>query len=800
MIKIISKFLTRCFWAFLSLAITLAILLGFVYTYLEFQLPNVSVLKDAQMQVPLRIYSSDGQLIAQYGSLRRTPISIKQIPPELIKAVLATEDARYYEHPGVDFVGIIRAAVAVIQSGKKVQGASTITMQVARNFFLTRKKTYSRKIKEILLALKIDKELSKDKVLELYLNKVYFGKRAYGVAAAAQVYYGKPLNQLTLAQMAMIAGLPQAPSRNNPINNPKQALKRRNHVLWRMKKVRFITQEQYEEAIRQPITASFHGRHVQVHAPYFAEMVRQVILSDFGEKAYTEGLSVYTTLSPTLQQNAVDALQKGLLAYTKRHGYRSPTVNLGNPSTANLKAWQQELAAKGNPAQLIPAVVLEDDNETMKVLIADGDTITIPWMGLWWARPQLKDGYVGQLPQYASQIARPGDEIWITQNVNGQWSLTQLPKIQGAIISMNPQNGAILALSGGFDYDFSNFNRATQAQRQPGSGFKPFIYSAALEKGYTLASIINDAPIVLEDSGENSLWRPHNDTNKFYGPTRLKVGLAKSRNLVSIRLLRAIGIDYTLNYIKRFGFDPNLLPHTLSLALGSGTVTPLQIASGYAIFANGGYRVTPFFINKVVAEGGKVIYQQQAQTACTDCFSGPLPAHTATRVLTPQNAYLMYDAMQSVIQQGTGRAALSLKRSDLAGKTGTTNKQVDAWFTGFNSHLLTSVWVGFDDLTPIKEYGARAALPIWINFMKNALQGTPNSAMAEPPNIVTARIDSKDGLLAPPGDKNVIFEKFRANLAPTHYAQANNAPTPPQNTPGMTTNTSGDTDSSSPLF
>jgi penicillin-binding protein 1A len=779
-----SKFLTRCFWALLSLAITLAIVLGVIYTYLEFQLPNVAVLKNAQMQVPLRIYSSDGQLIAQYGSLRRTPISIKQIPPLLIKAVLATEDARYYEHPGVDFVGIIRAGVAVIQSGKKVQGASTITMQVARNFFLSRKKTYSRKIKEILLALKIDKELSKDKVLELYLNKVYFGKRAYGVAAAAQVYYGKPLKDLNLAQMAMIAGLPQAPSRNNPVNNPKQALKRRNHVLWRMKKVNFITQEQYEQAIRQPITASFHGRRVQIHAPYFAEMVRRVVVSDFGEQAYTTGLSVYTTLSPALQQNAVDALQQGLLAYTKRHGYRRPTVNLGDPATANLNIWEKELAAKGNPAQLIPAAVLEDDDESMKVLIADGDTITIPWMGLWWARPQLKDDYIGDLPKHASEIARPGDEIWVTRNTKGQWSLTQLPKVQGAIISMNPQNGAILALSGGFNYDFSNFNRATQAERQPGSGFKPFIYSAALDKGYTLASVINDAPIVLYDSGENSLWRPHNDDNKFYGPTRLKVGLAKSRNLVSIRLLRAIGIDYTLDYVKRFGFDPKLLPHTLSLALGSGTVTPLQIASGYAIFANGGYQVTPFFITKVTGEHDKVIYQQNSTTP--------------PRVLTPQNAYLMYEAMQSVIRNGTGRAALTLKRSDIAGKTGTTNKQVDAWFTGFNSQLLTSVWVGFDDLTPVKEYGARAALPIWIHFMKDALQGTPESAMAEPSGIVTARIDSKDGLLAPPNDKNVMFEQFRSDHAPTRYAQVASAPL--SNNPTNPAAAQPTSDGGSPLF
>ncbi len=766
----------------------LALLLGAAYTYLEFQLPNVTVLKDAHMQVPLRIYSRDGQLIATYGSLRRTPVSLNEIPPLLIKAVLATEDARYYDHPGVDFIGIVRASVAVVATGRKVEGASTITMQVARNFFLSSKKTYSRKIKEILLALKIDKELSKDKVLELYLNKVYFGKRAYGVAAAAQVYYGKSLSELTLPEMAMIAGLPQSPSRNNPINNPAQALKRRDHVLWRMKEVHFITEQQYDEAIKAPLGASLHGQRVQVSAPYFAEMVRRVIFSDFGENAYTAGLSVYTTLTPNLQQNADSALQNGLLAYTQRHGYRHPTVNFGDPTTADLQAWQQKLEALGHPAHLTPAAVLEDQPDSMKVLTAGGTTVTIPWSGLWWARAQLDHGFVGALPTDAAQIARPGDQIWITQN-NGQWVLTQLPKVQGAIVSMDPQNGAILALSGGFDYAASNFNRATQAERQPGSGFKPFFYAAALDKGYTLASIIIDAPIVIEDeSGENSLWRPHNDTNKFYGPTRLRVALAESMNLASIRLLRAITLKYTLKYVKRFGFDPDQLPHTLSLALGSGTVTPLQMAAGYTVFANGGFKVTPFFIEKVTDENGKVIYQQNAKIACTNCFGTTLPVNTAPRVLSPQTAYLMYNAMESVITQGTAGAARALNRTDLAGKTGSTNKLVDAWFTGFNSHLLTSVWIGFDDLTSLNEHGARAALPIWMNFMRAALQGTPPDAMAEPPGIVTARIDAKNGLLAPPDDRNVVFEQFTAGSVPSSYAQAASASD--QTTPGSTATSS----------
>lgn len=781
-----TKTVSHLLWGFISLCITLVVLIAAVYVYLEIQLPNVTILKDMHMQVPLRIYTSDHQLIAQYGSMRRTPVALKDVPPKLISAVLATEDARYYDHPGVDFVGIVRAAVAVIASGKKVQGASTITMQVARNFFLSRKKTYGRKIKEILLALKIDKELSKNKVLELYLNKVYFGKQAYGVAAAAEVYYGKPLKQLTLAQMAMIAGLPQAPSRNNPLNNPEQALKRRNHVLWRMQHVGFIKRAEYQQAIKQPLSAHFHGRRILVHAPYFAEMVREVVVHDFGDQAYDSGLSVYTTLSGTLQQKADRVLQHGLIAYSMRHGFMGSTKNLGMPTQDVLPQWQKQLAQMGNPAHLVPAVVInveDDQQKQIRALVSDGNIITISWSGLAWARPRLKSGYVGDPPQTAGEIVRPGDVIWTHQDKHGRWALTQLPKVQGAIISMNPQDGAILALCGGFDYALSKFNRATQAQRQPGSSFKPFIYSAALSKGYTLATIINDAPIVLNDSGENSLWRPHNDNYKFYGPTRLKVGLAKSRNLVSIRILQGVGIDYTLNHIKKFGFDPNQLPNTLSLALGSGDVTPMQMASGYAVFANGGYQVMPYFIDHINDQRGKTIYQANIKTACMNCFN-QTEAETknyAPRVLPADNAYLMNNALQSVITTGTGRAALALNRQDLAGKTGTTNKQIDGWFSGYNSHILTSVWVGFDDLTPLKEYGSQVALPIWIRLMKTALAGQPEISMAQPPDIITARIDAKNGLLAPPGDPNTIYEQFRSQYAPTHYAAATSSQ-PPSNT------------------
>lgn len=665
------RFISHFLWALMSLMITMIIAGGALYAYVEFNLPDVSILNDVHLQVPMQIYSSDGKLIAEYGAKRRIPVSITQVPKPLIEAILATEDARFYSHPGVDLIGLVRAMVAVVSSGRKVQGASTITMQVARNFFLSRKKTYSRKIREILLAIKIDKTFSKEKILELYVNKVYFGNRAYGVAAAAQVYYGKKLNQLTLAQMAMIAGLPQAPSRNNPLINPKNALERRNHVLKRMWDVGYINKKTYEKTIQEPMNASYHEETVQLQAPYVAEMVRAAMVMMYGNRVYDSGLRVYTTVSSSLQTAATDALQSGLVAYSRRHGLlKSPT---------------------------------------------------------------------------------------------------DAPPVQGAIVALNPKNGAILALQGGYNFESSAFNRVLQALRQPGSSFKPFIYSAALDKGYSLASTVNDAPIMLRDSGENGWWRPENDNLEFYGPTRLRVGLTESRNLVSIRLLRAIGIPYTLSYLQHFGFNPNKLPHELSLALGSGVVTPLQIANGYAVFANGGFQVTPFFIEKIETEHHHILYQADPRVAGIATIDPLIPS--APRVITAQNAYLMTQAMRGVIQTGTGRAAKILDRSDLAGKTGTTNDQVDAWFSGFNSNLIATVWVGYDKHgVSLDEYGAQAALPIWIQFMKSALSNQPEATMPQPDDIVTARIDPKTGMLASPGQKNAIFEVFQKNDMPKYVA------------------------------
>ena len=773
--KIFQKFARQGLWGLFSMVLTGLIVVGVLYVYLEIHLPNINKLKDVHLQVPLKIYTSDHKLMAQFGTKRRIPVKIGQIPKPLIDALLATEDARYYEHSGVDFIGLVRAAVAVIRTGQKVQGASTITMQVARNFFLTRKKTYTRKINEILLALKIDRNFSKNDILQLYLNKVFLGQRAYGVAAAAQVYYGKKLNQLTLAQMAMIAGLPQAPSRDNPISNPKAAKERRNHVLERMLELGFVDHKSYETAIHAPITAKWHGESIEVDAPYVAEMVRQEMDQKYGKAVEDQGFTVTTTVNSKDQINAIKSLKAGLWAYNKRHGYHPTGINLGAPSPSVKAAWLKNLKTYPVIKQRQIAVVWSEQGQSLQALLANGQQISINWAGMSWAHSQNKQGRWNPSPQQASDIVRPGDLIWVQQQ-NQQWQLSQVPQVQGALISLNPNNGAILALRGGFDFRMSHFNRAVQAMRQPGSNFKPFVYSAALNKGNTLASIFNDAPIVLKDTGENALWRPHNDNYHFNGPTRLIVGLEQSINLVSVRILKAIGIPYTIDYATRFGFTKQQLPDSLSLALGSVSVTPMQIVRGYGVFANGGYLVKPYVIQSIKNNAGKVIYTAQPKVACAgNCLNQQTTTakDLAPQAITPQNAFLMTQALRAVVRKGTGQAARVLHRHDLGGKTGTTNKKADAWFTGFNSNIVTTVWVGNDDNTkPIHEWGAQAALPIWIAYMRTAMQGMPEATMAEPSGIVTVRIDPKTGLLAYPGQKNAMFEYFRKQYVPTQYASA----------------------------
>lgn len=785
----LKRIVKHTIWALMSLFITATIVIGLMVVYFELQLPDVSVLKNIQLQVPLRIYSLDGKLIAEYGEKRRKPRTLKEIPQQLIQAVVATEDQRYFEHPGIDPIGLMRAGVELVTTGKKLQGGSTITMQVARNFFLTRKKTYIRKFREILLAIKIDSELSKERILELYLNKIYLGNRAYGVGAASRVYYGKPLDQLTLPQLAMLAGLPKAPSALNPLANAVAAKARRNHVLERMLDRHYITQKEYKIAIHAPITALYHGEPIALKARYVAETVNHALLDHYGTAVYSAGYKVYTTIKSQDQVAANRALHKAVIQYDQRHGYRGPTASWGPLfDSQTVGQWQKKLAKISTINHLQPAVVIEVENTFATAMLASGQSVTIPVEALSWARKIVvskqysNKHWLGPKPKTAGDVLKIGDLIRVQQFPDGHWQLAQIPKVQAALVALNPHDGAIFALTGGFDYRRSNFNRVMQAERQPGSSFKPFIYAAALAKGYTLASLINDAPVVVNDPSAEVLWRPQNDTRRFYGPTRLRVGLIRSRNLVSIRLLEAIGTTYALKYIARFGFNPQKLPHTLSLALGSGVVTPLELATGYAIFANGGYKVTPYLVDHITDAKAQVIYQAKPKFACQNCTNQnsdadqyPIaPEERAPRVISPQVAYLMTSAMRSVISQGTGRAALILKRSDLAGKTGTTNKQLDGWFSGFNSNMVTTIWMGFDQPKSLYEYGAQAALPMWIDFVGSIIKGTPEKTMPEPAGIVTVKIDPISGLLARADKVNGIFEIFRKQYVPTQISPASN--------------------------
>ncbi len=792
-------------YASAGLVLTGVLLAVAAYVYIAPTLPAIDTLKDIRLQVPMRVYSQDLKLIAEFGEKKRTPLRFYETPDLMIRAILAAEDDRFFQHPGVDYHGLLRAAYHLIRTGEKTQGGSTITMQVARNFFLSREKTYLRKLSEIFLALKIERQLSKEEILELYLNKIYLGHRAYGIAAAAQVYYGVTPDRLTLAQMAMIAGLPKAPSRYNPLANPQRALQRREYVLRRMLKLGYIDLPQYREASQTPITARLHGLDIEVEADYLAEMVRNEMLRRYGDLAYTAGFKVVTTLDAHLQEAANRALRQALLAYDRRHGYRGPEARV---DFAALKDPDLTALLQDRPplAGLEAALVMAVGEREATAILADGRVIRLPWQGLQWARPYIDDNRLGPPPASAGEILRAGDIVRV-QRREGSWQLAQLPEAEGALVALRPDDGAIVALSGGFDFQRSKFNRVTQARRQPGSSFKPFIYSAALEKGFTAASIINDAPVVFEDPGLESAWRPENYSGKFFGPTRLREALVKSRNLVSIRLLRAIGIDYTLDYIARFGFPVEKLPRNLSLALGSGAVTPLQLARGYTVFANGGYRVSPYFIERILGPDEQVVYQARPQTVCRHCDevdaqkAGPLPvvatdASTATeealppaeRVISAENAYLMTSMMRDVIQRGTGRRARSLGRKDIAGKTGTTNDQRDAWFAGFNPTLVAVAWVGFDKTRSLgnRETGGRAALPMWAAFMREALHGMPDRPLLRPPGLVTVRIDPVTGLRATAHQKRTVFETFRTRLVPQRYAEAR---VPPPRAPHSGDNT-----------
>jgi penicillin-binding protein 1A len=758
-------------------------------------LPDIETLKDVRMQVPLRVYSSDLSLIAEFGEKRRTPIRIDDVQPRLIEAFLAAEDDRFYVHPGVDWQGIARAIYSLIKTGSKKQGGSTITMQVARNFFLSREKTYLRKLNEIFLSFKIERELSKNAILELYLNKIYLGQRAYGVAAAAQVYYGTDINSLNLAQIAMIAGLPKAPSTTNPISNSERALIRRNYVLQRMLTLSHITEDEYNQAAEEPISASLHTTSIDIEAPYIAEMVRSDLFEKQGDAVYNNGLIVTTTIRDKNQNAANQALRNALLAYDKRHGYRGSEHHIEDVESKSEEDISALLESFPTLGSLYPALVTHVNERSVSATISGIGQVEINWEGLEWARKYISENRRGSKPKVAGEILEAGDIIRLIETETGDWALSQIPKVEGGLISLSPNNGSILALVGGFDFYKNKFNRITQARRQPGSGFKPYIYSAAIESGKTAATLVNDAPIVFDDPGVEDEWRPENYSHKSYGPTRIRVALTHSRNLVSIRLLHSIGIPYALQHIKKFGFDINQLPHNLSLSLGSAEITPWEMARGYSVFANGGFLIDPYFIDKIKTYGDEIVFQSTPLTVCHECIdneeelsideenlngndseiTNPIieeQANTETlyapRVVSARNIWIMNSMTRDVIKNGTGRRALQLNRTDLSGKTGTTNDQHDAWFSGFNSNVVTISWVGFDKFQPLgsRETGARAALPMWIDYMRVALEGMPESIMERPKGLVNVRIDPVSGQLANANNPDAIFEVFRVEHAP----------------------------------
>lgn len=759
------------------------------YLYIEPDLPSVTKLKDIKLSVPLRVFTNDSKLIGEFGKKRRAPLEYSQIPSQMINAFLSAEDERFFTHPGVDYQGILRAVWHIIKTGEKGSGGSTITMQVARNFFLSNEKTYTRKLKEIFLSLKIEQEFNKPQIIELYLNRIFLGNRAYGIGAAAQVYYGKPVEQLSLEQVAMIAGLPKAPSANNPISNPVRAKRRRGYVLQRMLKLGFISEEQFQIANNQPISAKLHGQATEAESPYIAEMVRNEAINRFGNSAYTQGYKIYTTIDSNLQVSAQNALRTALTNYDVRHGYKGPETTIEQLHDKSDEELSSIVADYGTVGNLLPAIVTEIDELSATVFLSDGTKAKIEMKGLKWARKYISDNSRGPKIKQASDVLSTGDLIRVRKETSikdvsqiTSYILTQVPEVSGAFVAMKPNNGAILALVGGFDYYTSKFNRVTQAKRQPGSGIKPFIYSAALKKGYSTASLINDAPVVFEDSALENTWRPENYSGHFYGPTRLRNALTFSRNLVSIRLLRSIGTSYGIKHLKQFGFKEKQLPKDLSLALGSASVTPLKMVSSYSVIANGGYRVEPFFISRIEDSDGEIIYSATPLTVCTNCLAkdqdntygepenniASFATNIAPRAVDERNIYLLTSMMRDVVKRGTARKALVLQRNDLAGKTGTTNDQRDAWFNGFNQDIAATAWVGFDKIRSLgnRETGGKAALPIWIDFMRYALNGKPEAPLKQPSGIVTVRIDKKTGLQTNASNPNAMFEIFRAENIP----------------------------------
>jgi len=842
--------------ACLGIAVLGAYALLASYVYLSPSLPTVDAMRSGSVPVPLRIFARSGELIAQIGEKRRVPVAYDDVPVLVREAFVAAEDQRFFTHHGFDYSGVLRAAVVDLTSGDFSQGASTITMQAARNMFLSFDKTIRRKLQEIFLTYRMEHEFSKEQILITYLNVIFLGQRSYGVAAAAETYFGKPLDQLSVAEAATLAGIPQAPSRFNPITNPKAAQARRHYVLTQMQKLNYIDAATAQRAAQEPVEARDHGIQYDVEAPYVAEMARADIVSRYGDDAVNQGYRVYTTIDGRLQTAANRAVRIGLIEYDRRHGYRGALKQLTldeRSAPAKLDAALGDIPEIGG---LHAALVVSVAPMAARAYIRSIGFAQIEWDGLSWAHRRISDTRVGPAPKHAEDVLQRGDVVYVVTNGRGVAALAQLPEAQSALVALDPNDGAIAALVGGFDYFENKFNRVTQARRQPGSGFKPFMYSAALENGFTPATIVMDAPIVYDDSGQEKIWRPENVEKSFSGPTRLREALVHSRNLVTVRVVRQLGIDTAIDYASKFGFDPDDMPKDMTIALGSLPATPLEMVSAYAVFANGGYKVDAYLIDRIEDASGQVMYQAKPSVVCESCdpalapsastgsSPGPdagaaaaaaagdaatastgaafraaaaaaaattnnaqpgassdpelappnplppliAPQRIAARVISPQNLWIMDDMMADVITRGTGvRAGMALHRKDISGKTGTTNEAKDTWFNGFNRHIVATVWVGFDQERPLGEgeEGSRTAVPIWINFMREALRGQPDRARPLPPGLVSLRISPRTGALAGANDADAIYETFMEDHLPP---AANNANSPPgtgtQSVPG----------------
>lgn len=774
---------------------------GITYWLISPRLPDAAEIRDIRLQVPLRVLSGDGKLVALFGETRRTPVEMADIPAHVRNAFIAIEDSRFYEHPGIDMVGIGRAVWLLATTDRaRVPGGSTITQQVARNFFLSAEYSFTRKISEIFLALRLEKELTKDEILELYLNKIFFGYRSYGVVAAADFYYGKALAELTQAEAAMLAAIPKFPSSGNPLHNPERALSRRNYVLRRMREVGFIDDATWRSATAEPDHAHPHEPPVEVEAPYLAEMVRAEAIERLGADALVNGYVAYTTIDSRLQDAANFAVRKGLMVYDRRHGFRGAEAHVDLAVDSTPDKWDAALAAFRPVAGLQPGLVTEVTKEGALVYLQDGQSVPLDFAAVEWARPYQSESSRGPAPRSVGDVVEPGDVVRLVRNEEGAWVLAQVPAAQAALVALDPDSGAIRALVGGFSFSLSKFNRATMSNRNPGSSFKPFVYSAAFERGFNPATLVNDAPISLPDpSRPDGFWRPSNDDDEFLGPMRLREAMVRSRNLVSVRVLDAIGVRFARDHMQRFGFPAEALPQNLSLALGTSSLPPLAMARGFSVFSNGGYLVDTHFVARIESDRGETVVDAKPARACASCpgrgehdqlqavgtaedlsallGNAPAPEKTRTttladgvevvlapRAIDARNAYLVTSLLRDVIKRGTGRTAMELGRNDLAGKTGTTNEHRDAWFSGYNHALVATSWMGFDDFTSLGkgEFAAQTALPIWIDFMRIALEGVPEAEDVVPPGITVARIDPGSGMLLGTEGGGGIAEVFKS--------------------------------------